>query len=346
MESTDFILVLETKECNIIYHKNTKSFNVTNINNFMFSKSLTNYNNKIKNLSKRQKLKIIRPIKLELTDGYDMRKSSELYRGFYLDDCKTLLDSYYNKYDYSYNDFIKYIKKAFIEKIADYNANEIKKLDHLYNLHNDMLKKNTAVISKSNLVIVKDFLTALYNCAYEYNKLLIQFGKDYNINIINHIFNVKQLKSHLENVLGLNLTISNNSLDLHELDILAKKFSKIIVDIPNINKKLDIYYTKFRRFDVDIHHNCNSYDKFIINNKDKWHHLSKLISGLNNNIKHFNPIIANDMRKIQKFQDEVSLDYDLYDSEYYNFIECKKTIETLIKEKINIDINHKLYYIT
>ena len=285
MDPTDFILVLESKECNIIYHKSTNSFNVTNINNFMFSKSLTNYNNKIKNLSRKQKLKIKRPIKLELTDGHDMRKSSELYRGFYLDDCKTLLDNYYNKYDYSYDDFIKYIKKAFIEKIDEYNSNEIKKLDHLYNLHISTLKKNITVISKSNLIIVKDFLTALYNCAYEYNKLLIQFGNNYGVNIINNIFKVKDLKLYLEKVNELYLNISNNSLTLHELDILAKKFSNIVISIPKIDKELDIYYKRFLRLELDICYNSRLYDDFIINNQSKWQYLGKLISGLNNNIK-------------------------------------------------------------
>ncbi len=342
MDPSNFIIALQNNKCNIIYHTPTNSFNITNINNYIFSKSLNNYYNIIKKLNKKEKMSYKRPIKLELDFDYDMRKASILYKGFYSNDLITVRKILNENYSYfTYDDFIFDLKKMYLDKLNKYD-NYIKiQSEKLNKQFKKVNMKATAILTKNNILIVKNFLADLNKTIYNYNLLIIQFGEKCNINVIHLLYDKIKIQEYIEIVndiyLTLNikkyndLTINNNILN--ELFETATLFHNVIIKISNINTGIGIHINKFINFKLpiyDCNKNCCKINEFIINNKEKYDYLKYLlIDVLNNHIKNFNPIISN-IDNIYKLQKDYILDYNLYEKECNNILEIKKIFNILL----------------
>lgn len=336
MDPSNFIIALQNDKCNIIYHTPTNSFNITNINNYIFSKSLNNYYNIIKKLNKKEKMNYKRPIKLELDFEYDMRKASILYKGFYSNDLVIVRKILNENYSYfTYDDFIFDLKSMYLDKLNKYDNYMKIQQEKLNKQFKKVNMKSTSILTKNNILIVKNFLDDLNKTIYNYNLLIIQFGEKCNINVIHLLYDKIEIQEYIKIINGIystlnikkynDFTINNNILD--KLFKTATLFHNVIIKISNINTGIGIHINKFINFKLpiyDCNKNCCKINEFIINNKEKYDYLKYLlIDVLNNHIKNFNPIISN-IDNIYKLQKDYTLDYNLYEKECNNILEIKK----------------------
>ncbi len=355
MNPSDFTVVLDDNMCNIIYHNDTQSYNITYINNYMFSKSLSKYNKEMQKLNKKAKLKYKRPIKLKLDNNalliHDMRKaSSPLYRGFYMNNIgfiKLLFDEHYKEYDYSYNDFIKDIKKMYNLKLEEFRKYNNIQTIHLNKQSYDVIVKSSSILTKNNVLITKKFLNELYNTGYEYNRILKKFEKQCNVNVFNYVFNDDNLILYLNEINDIYLQLNKKKYDedcelnvvLNEVQCMANKFHDVIINISKYNTLIGKLVSDFVKMKSNIYkcnHNCNDIDNFVNINNKKYNNLGSKLNILNNHINYFNPIIQS-LYEIYKIQKDVNLEVQQYYSNFDNIIKSKCIMETFINDKFNIE---------
>jgi len=325
MEPSDFEIVLEDNKCNIIYHKETKSFNITNINNYIFSKSLINYNSIFPTLNKKNKKKCTRPIKLDLLNYciknkikfYDMRHVSVIYRGIYLNDInitQKILNDYYQIYNYNTNntfkDFIKYISFEFNNKLEKYVINSEKMTKEINNNMFKSIPLFVTLLNKENINHMKKYIISLNTNINAYNKVINNIQKKYEIDLLDrHLIKPNEdLSIHItEEKLLLDLSkypiLENNIQNnkdydnfLENLKFKYELFRKIFYTCLNLNKEINSEITGFLDVVIEIYKsndrpNLKEYihkNKYSINNLDM---LTKNLSTFNEKINIINNLL-------------------------------------------------------
>lgn len=352
MEASDFNVILHDSKCNIIYHKDTNTFNITNINNYIFLETLKNYNDTILNLSKKKKKQYQRPVKLDIIKEclknkytyHDMKRASVAFRGVYMsnmNDVKNIMSIY----AYDYKKFLEYIISKFKETFVIYNA----KHEDIMKIVNDItiqkINRMQDIIKFENITLTGSYILFLNRVIRKYNKCvkeLITNSKMDPSSKSKHLIDVKSFENHLNVIKYYDFSVN--------VDLSAS------VDLSKIVDKYFVYHdTMYNLIEVnkDVSNKVNEYlegksyvydylasddiiklmDKDILNS-DQLEHM------FNEGKTHFTGLltVVEDFQKIYDLQTRILDLMEKLEFNYNKIIDNRNQIEKLVGYNINVSI--------